>query len=170
MVSTPKKEQYRTPLDPYNGMEEPDIRPSNILKELSDGEKNASKPIQNDGEKPKTKNRKTHESSFDILRRRERNQSNETFSSQGQQSFRNSVRGKNRTIGKGGRTRGLFTRAVSACGIPTRARRSSSPSRRTARFGPSSRISTSRCATARDCRAQFWKKDRRAETDALRIS
>ena len=119
MVSTPKKEQYRTPLDPYNGMEEPDIRPSNILKELSDGEKNASKPIQNDGEKPKTKNRKTHESSSDILRRRERNQSNETFSSQGQQSFRNSVRGKNRTIGKGGRTRGLFKKVAPLSAITT---------------------------------------------------
>ena len=98
MVSTPRNKRYRSANDPYNSMEEANIRPSNIARQdLSDAENSAASMNEEDLN-PDTSRSSGHnrrESTSDALRRRERNQRSSSLIQDSQTKFRNSVQGKN---------------------------------------------------------------------------
>ncbi len=95
MASTPQDKRYRGAHDPYNNMEEADIRPKDIARqELSAAEKAATKNPSDSAsgsQKSLTSNRIT----------RSLRSSEESQSSSLSDQFRNSVRGKNNQQGKG---------------------------------------------------------------------
>lgn len=109
MVSTPRSKRYRSASDPYNNMEEANIRPSNIARQdLSDAENSAASMNEEDlnPDTPRGSGRNRRESTSDALRRRERNQRSSSSIQDSQTKFRNSVQGKNakngaRKSGKG---------------------------------------------------------------------
>ena len=94
MASTPTDKRYRGAHDPYNGMEEAEIRPNNIARqELSAAEQAATKQSSDhtsDSQKTFASDRITRS-----LRNSEENQQS-TFTNQ----FRNSVQGKNSGQGR----------------------------------------------------------------------
>ena len=111
MVSTPNNDSRLRPNDPYRKMKKPEIRPSNIRKQLSDAEKQASsnpdKNNQNtEGAQISGQTSREKNNSSILLRRSERNQRSEKDTKEQSSSFRNSVLGNNRRIGKG-KKRGL---------------------------------------------------------------
>ena len=100
MVSTPRSKKYRSSNDPYNNMEEAEIRPSYISRqELSDAEKSAAIDPQIPGHHKR-------ESNSDTLRRRERNQRSDSASTDLKSNFQNSVRGKNTPLNNQGKGKG----------------------------------------------------------------
>ncbi len=115
MVSTPSNKRYRSSKDPYNNMEEADIRPSYISRqELSDAEKSASTSVEPENLDPENESltgRSRRESNSDALRRRERNlRSDSSLIDRAQSKFRNSVQGKT-SSGKSGKRKAFFKKA-----------------------------------------------------------